>query len=217
MGHVMICRKPSRSRHAKSEHEFDLRPLVEAVTRRAEQQGFILPRQVREELAKAGASEDQWKAVLKSAGPRLVYQSGRYYFVPAQSAVREQRQSHELQIQQAVQALVTKYKQTAEQEDRRAADRLVFLQPVQLLTTDNEHHQVLTKDISTTGIRLLGSRDLLGQKLRLTVPAPKGSFTFLVRIVWTCRIADDLFENGGVFLELLESGVSTATARRNGS
>jgi len=101
--------------------------------------------------------------------------------------------------------LVGQYRRVAALHERREADRIMFLQPVTVRLEDDEIHQVVTKDISASGIRLLGSRDLLGQKVRVTLPRPEGlPCEFVVRVVWTCRVGDDLYENGGVFLELLE-------------
>ena len=55
---------------------------------------------------------------------------------------------------------------------------------------------VLTRDLSASGIRLIGTRRLLGQKVTVRL----GGFDFQVRILWTCPVGDDLVENGGTFL-----------------
>ena len=64
---------------------------------------------------------------------------------------------------------------------------------------------LLSRDLSLTGIRLVGTRRLLGQKVRVSLPQGDGTeaCTFVVRILWTCAIGDDLFENGGTFLEVI--------------
>ena len=64
----------------------------------------------------------------------------------------------------------------------------------------------MTRDLSVTGVRVLGTRRLLGQKVQLDLPGDDGAAgcRLLVRILWTCAIGDDLFENGGSFVELLD-------------
>ena len=49
-----------------------------------------------------------------------------------------------------------------------------------------------------------GTKRLLGQKVLVTLPNPEGgpSTKFVVRVLWTCSVGDDLFENGGNFLEV---------------
>lgn len=183
----------------------DLQPIVEAVTRRAEEQGHILARQVREELIKANADPRLWNQVLKAAGPVLERRRGHYYFVPTASPRRQQQAAVHQRIHQAVHELVSEYRQVVDQQERREADRITFLTPVRLYTANGGSHEVLTKDISSSGLRVLGSRDLLGQKIRVRIPRPDGDdYVFVVRIVWTCRVGDELYENGGMFLELAE-------------
>jgi hypothetical protein len=182
----------------------NLSPIIEAVTRRAEQQGHILARQVREELTRAQADPRLWRQVLRAAGPALERRGGHYYFVPALSPMRQRQQLLHERIRSTVHELVQAYRLAVNELDRRDSDRVAFLQPVVVQTAAGEHH-VLTKDISYSGIRLLGSRDLLGQKIRVTVPRPEGNAcVFIVRIVWTCRVGDELYENGGGFLDLEE-------------
>jgi hypothetical protein len=185
----------------------DLRPIVEAVTRRAERQGYILAREVREELANAGVDEQLWRSVLQTAGTHLAYRQGRYYFVPTSSPHRQRQEAQHQAIRATVHDLVEQYRREASRQERREADRISFIQPAKVEMTDGQEHHVLTKDISASGIRLLGSRDLLGQKIRVRVPSIQGPpCSFLVRIIWTCRVGDDLYENGGVFLEVLDPG-----------
>jgi hypothetical protein len=180
----------------------NLQPILEAVLRRAEQQGHILAREVREELVRGKADPRLWRDVLHKAGPFLERRGGHYLFVPTASPVRRRQEEAHHRIQEAVHELVQEYRKVAGQYDRREANRVTFLQPVVVETAAGAHH-VLTKDISSSGLRLLGARDLLGQKLRVTIPRPAGpGWTFTVRIVWTCRVGDELYENGGTFLEL---------------
>jgi hypothetical protein len=182
----------------------DLQRVADAVTRRAAEQGYLLPRQVREEVASAGADPTLWKDVLKLASPHLVQRKGRYYYVSPASPQRESAERRTQAIQQAVHELVVEYRQAAELQERREVDRISFIQPVTVETSDGETCRVLTKDISASGIRLLGSRGFLGQKLRVTVPSVEApNRTFVVRILWTCMVGDDLYENGGSFVELV--------------
>ena len=74
---------------------------------------------------------------------------------------------------------------------------------VQAQSEDGREFTLLSRDLSTTGIRLIGTRSLLGQKIRLRIPRTDdgGPWYFLVRILWTCAVGDDLYENGGLFVE----------------
>jgi hypothetical protein len=184
----------------------DLRLVVAAVTHRAERQGYILPRQVREELTKAGAATELWKDVVKAVNT-LAYRRGRYYYVKPVSPSRQLLEDRNQEIREAVHELVLLFKREAARQERRESDRILFVQPVKVIGGELGEHQVLTRDISGAGIRLLGCRELLGQKLCVTIPAPSGpAQTFLIRVVWTCRVGDDLYENGAVFLELVKDG-----------
>jgi hypothetical protein len=183
----------------------DLQRVADAVTRRAADEGFLLPRQIREEVANAGVDVALWKDVLRLASPHLVHRKGRYFYVSPTSPQRESQERRVQAIHAAVHELVERYRQVSELEERREADRITFIQQVTAELPDGQTHHVLTKDISSAGIRLLGSQGLLGQKLRVTVPSIDGpERTFVVRIMWTCMVGDDLYENGGSFVELVE-------------
>ena len=86
--------------------------------------------------------------------------------------------------------------------ERREQDRVDFVHPVTVLTDDGRRLTLLSRDLSVTGIRLVGTQRLLGQKVRVLVPAGEGQppTEFLVRILWTCPVGDELIENGGTFL-----------------
>ncbi|MSQ94022.1 MAG: hypothetical protein EXR98_05635 [Gemmataceae bacterium] len=64
----------------------------------------------------------------------------------------------------------------------------------------------MSRDLSVTGVRLLGTKRLLGQKVQLELLGEDGepACRLLVRILWTCAVRDELFANGGSFLELLD-------------
>jgi hypothetical protein len=183
----------------------DLQRVADAVTRRAAEQGYLLPREVREEVVSAGAEASLWKDVLKLASPQLVHRKGRYFYVSPASPQRQSAERRTEAIHAAVHELVVEYRQAAELQERRETDRLTFFQQVTVETSDGQVHRVLSKDISASGIRLLGTKGLLGQKLRVTVPSVEGpARTFVVRILWTCMVGDELYENGGSFVELVK-------------
>jgi hypothetical protein len=187
-----------------------VREIVDRVTRRAQRQGYIVAREVREELSQAGLSEDQWKEVVTLAQPALSYRRGRYYYtVPVTERVR-QEQSHQEGIQQAVHTMIGQYRAAASQVERREQDRIDFIQPIKVITEDQRQFTLLSRDLSPTGIRLISTHRFLGQKLRILIPGsdPAKPWTFLVRVLWTCSVGDDLFENGGTFLEVESSSES---------
>ncbi len=183
----------------------DLQAITDAVVRRAEQQGSLLPREVRSLLSEAGHDEALWKEVL--AKTSLRHRGGRYYPPAASERIRrEQDQQHA--IYKAIRQMVRLHRAAARQEERREQARTDFIQPVRIRTEDGREHTLISRDVSSTGIRLLGTRRLLGQKVRVFIPRPGAAVTsaegwsFLVRILWTCAIGEDLFENGGTFLEI---------------
>jgi hypothetical protein len=180
-----------------------LHGVADLVVRRAQRQGFIVPREVREVLTEAGMPDDLWKDVLAAARPSLSCRHGRYYYEPPVSERARVEQSHQRNVQLAVAELMRHEREVAQQVERRSEDRIDFIHPVKLLTEDQREITLLSRDLSTTGIRLLGTRRLLGQKVRVLIDrgpdAP--TWSFLVRILWTCVVGDDLIENGGAFLE----------------
>lgn len=184
----------------------ELQGVANTVVRRAQRQGFVLPREVREEVAQAGVAEDLWKDVLALARSSLSYRQGRYYYINAVSG--RVLQEHRLQrlIQRAIRQLIRQHKKSTTKAERRRQDRIDFVQPVKVVTDDGREYTLLSRDISTTGIRLISARGLLGQRVRVHIPQAEGdgSWCFVVRILWTCAVGDGLFENGGVFLDLAD-------------
>jgi hypothetical protein len=183
----------------------DLQEIADAVVRRAARQGFVVPREIREEVAHAGLPEEQWKEVLDLARPSLNYRHGRYYHLHTVSERIQQELSQQQQIHSAIRHLIQQHRAHASRVERREQDRIDFIQSVEVETDDHRTFHLLSRDISSTGVRLIGTRSFLGQKVRLTIPqaASHGPWRFLVRILWTCSVGDDLFENGGTFLEAL--------------
>ena len=182
----------------------NLQGVAEFVVRRAQRQGYVLPREVREELAQAGVSESLWKDVLALARPSLSYRRGRYYYrAPVSARVREE-QTQQRGIQKAIRQIIRSHRAEDDRVERRGQDRIDFIQPVKVVTDDDREFTLLSRDLSTSGIRLVGTRRFLGQKLHVLIPRDDDPtpWNFRVQILWTCAIGDDLVENGGRFIEV---------------
>jgi hypothetical protein len=180
----------------------NLQGVAELVIRQAQRQGYIVPRQVRRVLTEAGVSESLWKDVLAVARSSLAFRKGRYYYTaPISDRVRHE-QAQQNDIQKTLREIIRRHRASTGVE-RREEDRLDFVQPVKVTTEDGRDFTLLSRDLSATGIRLIGTRRFLGQKIRVAIPAADGSTTweFIVRILWTCSVGDDLVENGGTFIE----------------
>jgi hypothetical protein len=180
-----------------------LQPVAESVIRRAQRQGYVTPRDVRSELVLAGLPEDHWKDVLELARSSLNYRQGRYYHASAVSARLFQEQEEQRRIDKAIRRLISQHRAALKQNERRGQSRSDFVQTVRVRTDDGKVLNLLSRDLSTTGIRLLGTKQLLGQKIQVELPQDLDPpLLFTVRILWTCAVGDDLFENGGSFLSL---------------
>jgi hypothetical protein len=183
--------------------------IADQVARRAQRQGFVVPREIREELTRAGLDGALWKEVLTQARAALSYKRGRYYYqVPVSDRVR-QEQSQQRDIQRAVRELIQQYQAAAGRVERREQDRVDFIQQVKVRTEDQREFTLLSRDISSTGIRLISGRRFLGQKLRVLIPGAVSAqpWSFVVRILWTCAVGDELFENGGTFMEVEKASI----------
>ncbi len=180
----------------------DLRDIAAAVIRRAETQGAVTAEEIKLELARADAPEDLWKDVLALARPSLSYRQGRYHFVQDSHRAREDK-DHRGRAVETVRELMKQYRSVRSQVERREDERVSFVEPVKVQTSDSREMTFLTRDLSSHGIRLVGTRSLLGQKIRVWVPRPAGagSWCFRVQVLWTAALGEDLFENGGTFLD----------------
>lgn len=186
---------------------------MRAVLRSAQRQEFIVPRQVRDELRRAELPEHCWKEVIQQAGSALTCRHSRYYFVPSGPTRMRARARHDQRqleaIQQAVRSLIRKERRKDRSHDeRRVHKRIDFARPILIQTEDGRLLHGMSREISLSGIRLVGTARLLGQKLRVWIPYPevKGqTYGFVVRILWSAEIASQLYENGGVLLERLEN------------
>ena len=191
----------------------NLRPIADAVVQRAQREGFVRPKEVQEELHGAGESKSLWKDVLALARESLIFRNGRYYYAsPISERLRQEQDQHALIAEVARRAIGT-FRDAARQQERRGEERIDFIQPVYVRTEDGRVFTLLTRDLSTSGMRMIGTRSLLGQKLEVRLPtSSKGeSWCFVLRILWTCAVGDELFENGGVFVE------ARATSGLNGN
>jgi PilZ domain len=181
--------------------------VVETVLRRAQRQGYVVPRDVREELTRAGLPEVEWKDILHAARESLHYRQGRYYFIEVISPRLYEQQSQQQVVFHAIRDLIRKHQAAKAESERRHQDRFDFVHPALVKTSDNQELRFLSRDLSPTGIRLLGNRSLLGQRVQVQLAPAHGArpCTFLVRILWSCTVGDGLIENGGTFLEMADS------------
>lgn len=180
-----------------------LQAVADSVVRRAQAQGHVVAREVREELARAGVAEGLWKDVLALARSSLVYRKGRYHYTAPVSDRVLAEQSQQGTIQAVVSELIRQHQATRGKVERRGEDRVDFIHPVKVVAEDGREHTLLSRDLSATGIRLVGTRRLLGQKVRVHIPVGDGTAReFVVRILWTCPVGEDLVENGGTFVSV---------------
>ncbi|MBV9124861.1 MAG: PilZ domain-containing protein, partial [Planctomycetes bacterium] len=139
--------------------------------------------------------------------PQLNFRQGRYYYVPAVRANMLQGQRHQQSMQRAIRRLVREHKLVADlQNERRRQGRVQFVHPVTVHTADNRVLRFLSRDISVSGLCLIGSCNLLGQRVLVQVPGANSggpALCFRVQILWTHEVGDNLFENGGIFLKLV--------------
>jgi hypothetical protein len=175
----------------------NLQGVAEAVVRRAQDEGSVTPEDVQKELAQAGIPEDMWQDVLALCRRSLRRRQGRYHFVTA--SARKTNQAQQRLVRRVVRQLIRRHR-AAERVERRGQDRIDFIQPIRVLTEDLRELHLLSRDLSTTGIRLIGTRSLLGQKVRVFLGNGGDACSLTVRVLWTCAVGDNLFENGGMFL-----------------
>lgn len=184
--------------------------VAESVVRRAQRQGYVVPRDIRAEMKLAGLPEEDWKAVVDQAKASLNYRQGRYYHVSAVSPRLHQEQQHQQVVSRLVKQLIKRHKEAAKERERRGQLRTDFVTPMKISTDDGVEHRLMSRDISPTGIRLLGTQRLLGQKVTVWLAAEEGQtpIGLATRILWTCAVGDGLYENGGNFLEAVSQTAS---------
>lgn len=190
-----------------------LSTVADAVRRQAQSQGFVVAREIRAELARAGLAESLWKEVVAHAGATLSCRRGRYYYVPAgpsrmRARVRRDYRQHQ-HLAAAVRFLIRQQRALeAVHVERRQHPRINFVCPVQVQTEDRRVLNLLSREISISGIRLIGTCGLQGQKVHIWIPRPDNSAErccFLVHLLWSAAVGDGLYESGGIFVELVEA------------
>ncbi|HLJ96584.1 MAG TPA: PilZ domain-containing protein [Gemmataceae bacterium] len=189
----------------------DLQTVANAVVRRAERQGFVLPSEIRAELAHLSMPQKQWKEVVALSRPVLRFRQGRYYYQAVVSPRMREEKRHQRAIHLTVRQLIREYKKTHALGDRRQQGRADFIQPVKVRIENQRELAVLSRDLSETGIRLIGTQSLLGQKVEVVIPRSNAGEPYCIRtrILWTCSVGDGLYENGGTFLEMVENRVES--------
>src|ERR1700740_2673550 len=103
----------------------NLMGIADEVVRRAQRQGYVIPREVREELTQAGESDALWKDVVALARKSLTLRRGRYYYSTPVSARVRQEQTQQVGVRRAVAELLN-HNTTAGGSpiERRGQDRL---------------------------------------------------------------------------------------------
>jgi hypothetical protein len=192
-----------------------LKSVTNAVLRLAQKQGYVVPRDVRRALAQAGISGDYWREVVSLAHDTLAYRQGRFYYQGATGSRLEQER-RQRDVQRIVREITRRHQAETASSERRRQHRIDFIQPVKVHIEEQKTLTLLSRDISTLGLCLIGTRSLLGQKVTVEVPMGEGkeSVSFVVRILWTCAIGDDLFENGGNFLEVKAAPLKSSSGAR---
>ncbi len=103
-------------------------------------------------------------------------------------------------IADGVRRVVEAYQAARRKGERREKGRTDLVLPAEVRTEAGESFTLLTRDISETGLRLVGTRRLLGQRVIVRIPCGPAHVEFAVRILWACPVGTDLVENGGSFL-----------------
>lgn len=181
--------------------------VTQAVRQRAQQRGYILAREIRQELLRAGEPEERWQEVVELLRESLVLHRGRYYPVTPTRPHLQTQQQRQQAVQQEIRALLDRQRQNSEAstpaaENRRQEERMPFQHHLQVRTEDGQELTLLSRDLSPNGIRLIGPRSLLGQKVRVElalVPEIPPRIV-VVHILWTTTVGEGLFENGGRFV-----------------
>src|SRR5439155_24902326 len=110
----------------------DLQTVAHAVVRRAERQGFVLPSEIRAELAHLSMPQKQWKEVVALSRPALRYRQGRYYYKALVSPRMREEQRHQRAVHLTVRQLIREYKKTLAQGERRQQGRTDFVQALKV-------------------------------------------------------------------------------------
>src|SRR5262245_5440512 len=125
----------------------DLRGIASTVIGRARRQGYVIPSEVRAELARAGLAGTGWKEVVALARESLSYRSGRYYYIDPLPSRPPPGQKKQQAIREAVRNILEQQQTGAAEKDRRREDRTDFVQPVQVIAADGREMQLLSRDL----------------------------------------------------------------------
>jgi hypothetical protein len=191
----------------------ELQEVVDSVVRRARKQGYVVPTEVREELARFGVSEDCWKEVIRRTDGGLHFRRGRYYFVSPLSRSATRIDERRREVRRIAMQLIRDYRAARVHQERRQQRRIPLILPVRVITERNRKIPCVTQDMSPTGVRLVGSTRLQGQRVHVLIPQRehgKGQHCFIARIVWSIEVGDGLVENGGLLLEVCDLAVHAA-------
>lgn len=184
----------------------DLQAVAKSILLLAENNGFVVPRDVRNELKAVGLPETDWKKIIEYLRESLNYRQGRYYFIKPSSPRLVKQKSSQDAIRSAVESLMENTSVLPVDNNRRQETRHNFPFPIQAQSEDGENFTVLGRDLSSTGIRIVSGKSLLGRKLVLCLKNSTNHFdreiSLLTRIVWTESVGDGLYENGGTFLDV---------------
>src|SRR5438105_12978068 len=124
--------------------EEQLREVADAVSRRAQRQGYVVPRDVRDELNQVGLADDQWKEVLGLTREALHYRQGRYYYIQAISPRLHEQQRQQEIVFHAVRELIRRHQAGRSESERRQQDRIDFVHQAKVWTEDGREFRVLT-------------------------------------------------------------------------
>ena len=121
-----------------------LQQVADAVIRRAQRQGYVVPSEVRSELRLAGLEETLWKDAVELGRASLIYKQGRYYHKAAVSPRLEQEQRQRQAIDKALRPLIRQYRRRAREQERRTQARIDYVQTVQIQPEDGAAFTLLT-------------------------------------------------------------------------
>jgi len=185
----------------------ELPNVASRVLDRAQQHGYVTRREIRDELRQAGQPDGCWRDVLAILRESLHYRQGRYNYVCQFDSRLEQELLQQRRIHRSVREVIRRHRAQENGHDRRRQGRIDFIKPIKVRAGDGQEHNLLSRDLSLTGIHLLGARSFLGQKIHVWLPGSDGQppLCFVVRILWTAMVGDGLFENGGAFLEKVDA------------
>jgi len=192
-------------RYNRNMNSSEMKAVADAVLQLAKRQGYVTARDIREELRIAGLTQEIWKDVVAHTDGALVSRQGRYYPKDALSPRLQKEHAKQQAIMKAIKKLIRIHKNRGKVNERRGHARIDFVHPVKIRTEDGKEFGLMSRDLSATGVRLLGTKRLLGQKVQVELPDGEMPCRLLVRILWTCAVGDDLFENGGSFTELVSN------------